>query len=120
MRDGRRGQWKSGDADHFLLGATYHDGYDTIGDSIAPNATYTYIWTVPERSGPGPSDGNSVLWSYHSHVSESKDVYAGLMGPIVVYKPGTLGENGLPNGIDREYFVFLLVVDENQRCVGVL
>ena len=67
-----------------------------------------------ERSGPGPNDMSSIMWSYHSHVSEVMDIYSGLVGPMVIYKPGMLGPDGLPTDIDREYVLYLLVGDENQ------
>ena len=35
-----------------------------------PASTYTYTWKVPERAGPGPMDGSSMMWMYHSHVDE--------------------------------------------------
>ncbi len=38
----------------------------TDGNSVPPGSTYTYEWQVPDRAGPGPSDGPSVQWMYHS------------------------------------------------------
>jgi len=38
-------------------GAGYADGVagsDKGGASVAPGATFTYTWEVPERAGPGP------------------------------------------------------------------
>ncbi len=29
----------------------------------------TYSWTIPERSGPGPSDPNCITYAYYSSVS---------------------------------------------------
>ncbi len=49
---------------------------------IGQTYTYTYTWLVPERAGPGPGDLSSVVWLYHSHVNEQKEVDAGLVGAI--------------------------------------
>jgi manganese oxidase len=52
-------------------GVPYNDGTsgaDQQDDSVAPGATFTYRWTVPERSGPGPNDPSSIVWLYHCHV----------------------------------------------------
>ena len=49
-----------------------------------PGEVYTYRWWVPASAGPGPGDGSSVLWSYHSHVATDADVMSGLIGPIIV------------------------------------
>lgn len=98
-------------------GAPYDDGTggtDKLDDAVAPGATYTYTWQVPERAGPGPADGNSILWAYHSHVDEAADTNAGLVGPIVIYAKGALQANGLPEGVDRELFALYTIFDENE------
>ncbi|KAJ1554685.1 hephaestin-like 1 [Nowakowskiella sp. JEL0078] len=84
-----------------------------IGAQIQPNTTYDYEWGVPERAGPGPADGTSVLWGYHSHYHEIQDVYSGLVGPILIYTPGTLNlTTDTPTDVDREYVLLLTVTDE--------
>jgi hypothetical protein len=96
-------------------GAKYNDGDPfKTGAVVLPGFNYTYTWEVRERSGPAANDASSILWSYHSHVNEVMDVYSGLIGPMIIYKPGLLGADGLPMGIDREFVLYLLVGDENQ------
>src|SRR5262245_42229665 len=54
-------------------GALYNDGtsgVDKADDRIAPGGSHTYRWRVPPRAGPGPGEGSSVLWMYHSHFVE--------------------------------------------------
>lgn len=46
--------------------------------------TYTYTWYVVERAAPGPADGSSIVWMYHSHSHEVQDSYAGLLGAIII------------------------------------
>jgi len=43
---------------------------------VAPHQQYVYTWQVPDRTGPGPMDGSSVMWMYHSHTDEAPDVYS--------------------------------------------
>ena len=74
---------------------------------VAPGHTHTYIWEVPERAGPGPDDGSSVMWVYHSHNEEHKDVNAGLIGPIVITAKGMARPDGSPNDVDRELFALV-------------
>src|SRR2546421_3919160 len=72
-------------------GAPYADGSGAAtrgDDAVDPGNIYTYNWSVPERAGPGPMEGSSTLWMYHSHVDEPGDTNAGLIGPIVVTKKG--------------------------------
>ena len=67
-------------------GAPYDDGTSGADKATAvpPGKTHTYIWEVPERAGPGPNDPSSVVWLYHSHTNEMKDVDSGLIGPIII------------------------------------
>lgn len=98
-------------------GAPYLDGKTAAqrrGDAVLPGHTYVYTWQVPERAGPGPMDTNSILWMYHSHTDELKDVNSGLVGPIIVTARGQLQPNGLPKGVDREIVTEFAMVEEDQ------
>jgi FtsP/CotA-like multicopper oxidase with cupredoxin domain len=97
-------------------GAPYNDGgaeSDRAGDAVAPHQRYVYTWQVPERAGPGPMDGSSVMWMYHSHTNEVPDVYAGLMGPMEITARGKARADGSPDDVDREIFALYMVMDEN-------
>lgn len=98
-------------------GAPYADGTsgaDKEDDAVPTGATHLYRWEVPERAGPGPADGSSVMWMYHSHTDEVGDVYAGLMGPIIVTRRGRARPDGSPRDVDRELVTMFEVSDENQ------
>ena len=86
---------------------------DKADDAVPPGGTHTYVWPVPERAGPAESDLNSILWMYHSHTVEDKDVSTGLMGPMIVSARGTTKRDGTPKGVDRELIVSFHEVDEN-------
>jgi FtsP/CotA-like multicopper oxidase with cupredoxin domain len=81
---------------------------------VAPGQTHKYTWKVPERAGPGPDDGSSVVWLYHSHNYEPKDVNAGLIGPMVITAKGMARPDGSPRDVDREIFALFMIIDENQ------
>jgi FtsP/CotA-like multicopper oxidase with cupredoxin domain len=81
---------------------------------VAPGQAHTYIWKVPERAGPGESDGSSVVWLYHSHNWEPKDVNAGLIGPMVITRRGMARSDGSPKDVDREFAMLFMLIDENQ------
>ncbi|MCA1677959.1 MAG: multicopper oxidase domain-containing protein [Actinobacteria bacterium] len=98
-------------------GSPYDDGTsgaDKRDDAVKPGATHTYVWKVPERSGPASGDESSVAWMYHGHADEVKDTYAGLMGPLIVTRKGMARANGSPKDVDRELFSLFMVLDENQ------
>src|SRR5262249_3121561 len=89
-------------------GAPYHDGTsgaDRDDDAVPHGGTHTYLWPVPERAGPGPSDGSSVLWMYHSHVEDERDLDAGLVGPMIVTARDKARADGTPSDVDREFVV---------------
>lgn len=91
--------------------------YDNNNEGITgvpPDGSFTYNWDVTEQAAPGPADGSSILWMYHSHVTENngQDIYAGLVGPLVIYKKGMLSGNKATD-VEQEKFAFFSVFDEN-------
>jgi hypothetical protein len=98
-------------------GAPYDDGTDAgdkADDAVKPGGTSTYEWQVPERAGPGPGEGSSVMWMYHSHTDEVSDTYAGLMGPMEITRRGMARPDGSPKDVDRELFELFSVMNENE------
>jgi hypothetical protein len=101
-----------------LKGSPYNDG--TSGenkndDAVQPGSTHTYVWQVPERSGSGPNDPSSMVWPYHSHVNETSDENAGLIGPmIIITREGMANPDGSPEDVDREFVTLFTVFDENK------
>jgi len=82
--------------------------------SVAPNSTYTYKWLVPESVAPTSNDWPCVSLLYTSGIDFVKDIYTGLIGPLVICKNGTLGSNGLPKGYKAQRFILMAVMDENK------
>ena len=98
-------------------GSEYNDhtnGQDKADDVVAPGATQVYVWEVPARAGPAPSDGSSVVWLYHSHVDEMRDVASGLFGAIIVTAQGKARQDGRPADVDREFVTMLITINENE------
>jgi hephaestin len=95
-------------------GAGYSDGaaHDDK-NGVPPGKVHIYTWNLLERSGPGPNDPSSVVWLYHSHADEPRDVESGLIGVIVVNRKGTSSANGRPKDVDREFVNLFMIVDEN-------
>ena len=98
-------------------GTPYADGTgsaEKADDAVPPGETYTYTFEVPERAGPAGGDPSSIVWPYHSHTDEIADTNAGLVGPLIVHRRGTLDpRTNLPKGIDREFVNIFTVDDEN-------
>jgi hephaestin len=97
-------------------GAPYVDGTGKSlkgDDDVEPGTTYSYKYEVPETAGPGPMDGSSIMWMYHSHFNEVADDYAGLVGPVIVTAADKANPDGTPTDVDREFVVQFKVSDEN-------
>lgn len=98
-------------------GSPYNDGVapaDKKGAVVPPGETFTYVWPVPERAGPGPNDPSSVVWLYHSHVNELKDVNAGLVGAMIITARGKAKPDGTPKDVDREFVNLFIGFNENR------
>jgi FtsP/CotA-like multicopper oxidase with cupredoxin domain len=96
-------------------GAMYNDGTRGVAkkdDIVPPGGSYTYHWTVPERAGPAQGDGSSILWMYHGHFIESKDMNTGLLGPIIITARGAARADGSPRDVDREFVTAFALFDE--------
>lgn len=87
-------------------------GADRDDDAIAPGATFTYVWLVPERAGPADGDGSTAFWLYHSHVDEGRDINAGLIGPIIITRRGMARADASPRDVDREFITDFGLFDE--------
>ncbi|XP_006903188.1 PREDICTED: hephaestin-like [Elephantulus edwardii] len=79
-----------------------------------PGEVITYRWNIPERSGPGPKDSACISSIYYSSVDPIKDMYSGLVGPLIICQKGILGPYGTRSDIDREFALLFLIFDENQ------
>lgn len=97
-------------------GAAYQDdtsGVEKADDAVAPGASYTYVWSVPERAGPTDDEGSTAFWVYHSHVDESKDINSGLIGPMIITRRGMGRDDASPKDVDREFIVQFGLYDEH-------
>jgi hypothetical protein len=93
-------------------GAYYRPG-PGLGAAVAPGATFTYVWHLDERSGPGPDEPSSKGWLYHSHVRGDEDANHGLVGCILVTDPARARPDGTPRDVDREFATLFMTFDES-------
>ncbi|GBM15077.1 Hephaestin-like protein [Araneus ventricosus] len=89
-----------------------HPGTDE--DPVYPGNLMVYEWLVPENAGPGPNGFNCTPWAYYSAVDPVKDTNAGLIGPMIICRPGILTENGARSDAQHEFVVLYTILDENE------
>ena len=97
-------------------GLPYQDGTSGSAkkdDKVAPNKTVVYTWTLPDHLAPTDEDPDCLTMVYTSAVNPVKDVYSGLVGPLLVCKKGTLDENGEQKNVDKEFILYFIVTNEN-------
>uniref|UniRef100_A0A4W3I8S3 Ceruloplasmin n=1 Tax=Callorhinchus milii TaxID=7868 RepID=A0A4W3I8S3_CALMI len=88
------------------------NGVKTNSQEVKPTLPETYIWEIPERSGPSPGDSCCISWAYYSQVDQVKDLFSGLIGTLVICRKSFLG---LSKTHDlREFALLFMVFDENE------
>ncbi|XP_058406209.1 ceruloplasmin [Diceros bicornis minor] len=84
---------------------------------VAPKETFTYEWTVPKEVGPTYKDPVCLSKMYYSAVDPTKDIFTGLIGPMKICKKGSLHANGRQKDVDKEFYLFPTVFDENESLL---
>lgn len=87
-------------------GASYQDHMNSKSGGVPPGTQFTYRWYVREEAGPGPMDGSTLMWMYHSHTDEVEDTNAGLFGMIIISRYNAVKD------YDREFFISVSSIDE--------
>ncbi|KAB1284100.1 Ceruloplasmin [Camelus dromedarius] len=84
---------------------------------VAPKETFIYEWTVPEEVGPTYKDPVCLAKMYYSAVDPTKDIFTGLIGPMKICRKGSLLPNGKQKDVDKEFYLFPTVFDENESLL---
>lgn len=85
-------------------GAAYNDG--TSGregendDAVPPGGIHTYTCMFLSAQAPNLTFLLYILWPYHSHVNETSDENAGLIGPIIITREGMGNPGGSPKDVN--------------------
>ncbi|XP_061580345.1 coagulation factor V-like [Cololabis saira] len=81
-------------------------------DLVLPGRDYVYSWEVTPEVSPGPEDPNCLTYTYVSHQNVVQDYNSGLIGALLICKPGSLDESGKQVGIHEEHVFLFSVFDE--------
>ncbi|XP_037325333.2 ceruloplasmin [Pungitius pungitius] len=79
---------------------------------VKPGTMYTYEWMVPLRAGPVPGEADCLTYLYYSGVDPVKDTSSGLVGPLLICRPGSL-KKGVQKHYQKEFHLLATVFDEN-------
>uniref|UniRef100_A0A3P8Y2W5 ferroxidase n=1 Tax=Esox lucius TaxID=8010 RepID=A0A3P8Y2W5_ESOLU len=78
-----------------------------------PGETQTYTWYVPKTAGPTEEQETCSVGAYYSTVNVNKDLYSGLIGPLVICRRSFARTFGLKKEVE-EFALLFLVFDENE------
>ncbi|XP_036834690.1 ceruloplasmin [Oncorhynchus mykiss] len=78
-----------------------------------PGETQTYTWYVPKTAGPTDKQETCSVGAYYSTVDVNKDLYSGLIGPLVICRRSYARSFGLKKEVE-EFALLFMVFDENE------
>lgn len=78
-----------------------------------PGETHTYYWYVTKNTGPTLEQEQCSVSAYYSTADVVKDLYSGLIGPLVICRRSWGRSLGLKKEIE-EFALLFLVFDENE------
>ncbi|KAK2840349.1 hypothetical protein Q5P01_014089 [Channa striata] len=98
-------------------GANYFDNTsqkEKEDDIVQPNGEHVYYWEVTSEVSPQPDDPTCLTYTYISHQNVVEDYNSGLIGTLLICKPGSLDESGQQTGVHHEYVFLFGVFDEKE------
>ncbi|XP_075966261.1 coagulation factor V [Anarhichas minor] len=98
-------------------GANYFDNTsqkEKEDDVVQPNGEHVYYWEVTSDVSPQPNDPTCITYTYVSHINVVEDYNSGLIGTLLICKPGSLDESGQQVGVHQEYVFLFGVFDERE------
>ncbi|NWV23242.1 FA8 factor, partial [Origma solitaria] len=97
-------------------GAGYEDETsqpEKEGDRVDSGKTHTYVWEIQKNQGPTDDDPACLTHSYSSNTNSVKDINSGLIGALLVCRPGTLASDGNED-LQNEFVLLFAVFDEGK------
>ncbi|KAE8293886.1 Ceruloplasmin [Larimichthys crocea] len=79
----------------------------------APGQTHTYTWFVTKNTGPTTEQEECSVSAYYSTADVTKDLYSGLIGPLVICRRSWSRTFGVNKEVE-EFALLFLVFDENE------
>ncbi|CAL9690457.1 unnamed protein product [Knipowitschia caucasica] len=98
-------------------GAYYFDNTspkEKVDDKIKAEGQHVYQWEVTPEVSPQSSDPSCLTYSYISHRHVVEDYNSGLIGALLICKPGTLDASGQQIGVHHELIFLFGVFNEKE------
>ncbi|KAK9963756.1 hypothetical protein ABG768_006921 [Culter alburnus] len=87
---------------------------DVPGDPVPPGEERVYNWRISRRQGPSASEFDCKAGAYYSNLNMEKDINSGLIGPMLICRPGTLRPRVMLQPDVTDYFLLFTTFDETK------
>uniref|UniRef100_A0A672NNC6 Coagulation factor VIII-like n=1 Tax=Sinocyclocheilus grahami TaxID=75366 RepID=A0A672NNC6_SINGR len=84
------------------------------GDPVPPGEERVYNWRISRRQGPSASEFDCKAGAYYSDVNMEKDINSGLIGPVLICRPGILRPRDLLQPDVMDFFLLFTTFDERK------
>ncbi|KAM3867146.1 coagulation factor VIII [Diretmus argenteus] len=84
------------------------------GEPVPPGEARIYNWGITKKQGPTDKEFNCKAGAYYSTVDKERDLHSGLIGPLVICRPGTLKGHLLMQPGIQEYSLLFHTFDETK------
>uniref|UniRef100_A0A671RSP7 Coagulation factor VIII-like n=1 Tax=Sinocyclocheilus anshuiensis TaxID=1608454 RepID=A0A671RSP7_9TELE len=84
------------------------------GDPVPPGEERVYNWRISRRQGPSVSEFDCKAGAYYSDVNMEKDINSGLIGPVLICRPGILRPRDLLQPDVMDFFLLFTTFDERK------
>ncbi|XP_030622577.1 coagulation factor VIII [Chanos chanos] len=95
------------------LGDSFKVG-EAPGQPVPPGHKRVYTWTISKRQGPSSKEFDCKAGAYYSDLNMEKDINSGLIGPLLICRPGTLHRRHLIQPNVQDLFLLFTVFDERK------
>ncbi|KAG7260157.1 hypothetical protein CRUP_020888 [Coryphaenoides rupestris] len=98
-------------------GAQYFDNTslkEKEDDVVPPGGEHTYYWEVTADVAPQKDDPACLTYTYVSHLNVVRDYNSGLIGTLLLCKPGSLNDSGEQVHFPQEHVFLFGVFDEKE------
>ncbi|XP_076119380.1 coagulation factor V [Alosa pseudoharengus] len=97
-------------------GAYYFDNTsqkEKEDDVVYTGGSHTYTWEVTSAVTPEAADPACLTYTYFSHIDIVKDYNSGLIGTLLICKPGSLDDSGKQKHFHQENVLLFGIFDES-------
>ncbi|KAL0973846.1 hypothetical protein UPYG_G00211980 [Umbra pygmaea] len=84
------------------------------GEAVQPGEVKVYTWKISRKQGPTSEEFDCKTGAYYSTLNKEMDLNSGLIGPLVICKPGTLHPQRILQSNIQEYALLFHTFDETK------